>query len=239
MKYLIARFEGKAPSEIVLEKANEICGRVELPLFSPLPKNTQKLSPVLPRAIYDSDMPAVKERLADIKSMGITSLTVPNISVLPLCVGFVIHGDYPLNVCNSETLKALAEMGFKSVTISPETASSHLKSSPIPAEYIVYGRMPLMYTENCIIQNIRPCRKEKLCKSLLKDDTGAIFPMLREYKCRNIIYNSVPTWLLDKKINLSGHIMMFTTESDGEILQLFDAYIKEEKPKGKFTRGKG
>lgn len=239
---LIARFEGSAPIKQVLEKALEQCDRVELPLDTELPdtKHINKISLVLPRAVYDSDTDRVKELLQKAYSHGVRSLTVPNLGMLPLCGGFNLHGDYPLNVTNTHTAAVLKKLGFGGFTVSPEIKPGVIARKVNGAEYIVYGRTPLMYTENCIIRNIGQCKNQKRCYGTLKDKTGASFPIIREYGHRNIIYNSVPTYLIDKKTELgavSGHVLFFTSESGEEILRVLDSYAKQAAPKDAFTRG--
>ncbi len=234
---LVARFECKLPSLQVLNDALNLCDRVDVPLWCDLPEgiDTAKISAVLPRTVFDSDTKEIEHLLEKAKNKGITQLTVPNIGMLPLCKGFTLHGDYTLNVTNAKTAVALFDMGFESVTLSPEIVPKYTKN----AEYIVYGKAPLMHTETCIISNITKCNESGKCEAVLKDKTGACFPIMREYKHRNVIYNSVPTYLLDKKGKLNGlksHILFFTNENDREVLNIFRAYKEEESCDGPFTR---
>lgn len=79
------------------------------------------------------------------------------------------------------------------------------------AEAIVYGRLPLMITENCLVQNETGCRLDRQgpcvpedgpCRcgqpNVLVDRTGAAFPLLPAYGHRTEIQNSKPLYLADR-----------------------------------------
>lgn len=238
---LVLRFEGKSPSKELLDKVISVCDRLELPLWCDRPDVDYmgKLSLVLPRIVYDSDADLVKGLLKTAKDKGVTDITLPNIGMLPLCGGFTLHGDGNLNVSNSQTALYLIEQGLDSYVISPEIAPSGIAGRVYGGEYTVYGKATLMHTENCIIRNIKPCQNKADCKGMLKDKTGASFLVLREYRHRNSIYNSVPTYLLDKRDELgevTAHILSFTDEKDEEVIKIINAYKKQLPPQGAFTR---
>lgn len=237
---VVARFEGHMPTAKALEMALSVCDRVDLPLWLPLPQAAEpsKISLVLPRAVFDRDTVDIKKLIAQAYACGIRQLTVPNLGMLPLCDGFVVHGDYTLNVTNSVTARRLLSLGFDTVTISPEVMPGAITDTTDSAEYIVYGNAPLMHTETCIISNVSPC-KDGACHSVLKDKTGAEFPIMREYGHRNTVYNSVPTYLLDKRDNLKGislSVLMFTVESEKEVCDVLEAYQAGAIPKKPITR---
>lgn len=237
----VVRFEGKAPSEKLLKALIPRCDRIELPLWVKRPDIDygDKLSLVLPRAVYDSDTHNVKLMLQEAYNSGIRHITVPNIGMLPLCEGFTLHGDYPLNVTNTLTAKQLELLGFESCVISAEIAPKAIAHAVVGGEYVVYGKAPLMHTENCIIQNIGKCIDKTYCKGVLTDKTGARFAVLREYGHRNTIYNSVPTYLLDKRDELgevSSCVLFFTDEDEDRVIEILNAYEKGLSPNGVFTR---
>ena len=238
---LIARFEAKLPSKMVLKEAYSVCDRVDLPLWVNLPDyiDVSKTSLVLPRVVFDSDTDEIVRLLEIAKNKGITQLTVTNIGMLHLCKGFVIHGDYTLNVTNIPCAKRLTELGFSSLTISPELIPRQISKKIENTEYIVYGKAPLMHTETCIISNVQACNKQSYCSTTLNDKTGASFYVMREYNHRNTIYNSVPTYLIDKQKqleNVDGHILFFTDENETEMLNVIGCYKSSAPPTGAFTR---
>lgn len=237
----VARFEGHMPTAKALETALSVCDRVDLPLWLPLPQAAEpsKISLVLPRAVFDRDTDGIKKLIAQAYARGIRQLTVPGLGMLPLCDGFVIHGDYTLNVTNSVTARRLLSLGFDTVTVSPEVMPTAITDVTTDTEYIAYGNTPLMHTEACIISNASACTGGGTCHSVLKDKTGAEFPIMREYGHRNTLYNSVPTYLLDKRNNLKGVsslVLMFTVESEKEILEVLKAYQAEAMPQKPITR---
>lgn len=238
---LIARFEGGVPTEEILTYASERCGRIDVPIWQKLPQSVDasKISLVLPRAIYDRDIDDIKRLISQAYERGVRQLTVPNLGMLPLCGGFVLHGDYTLNVTNTLAAKRLLTLGLETLTISPEVMPGFISESVGCTEYIVYGRMPLMHTETCIVSNITPCKSAGKCKAVLKDKTGAEFLVLREYGHRNTVYNSVPTYLLDKRDklkNISGCALMFTDENENQIRDVLDAFETQAPPKAAVTR---
>ena len=62
---------------------------------------------------------------------------------------------------NSQTLKELKKLGVEGATASFELKFAQIRdlSKAIPMEAIVYGQLPLMITENCIIHNPTPARR--------------------------------------------------------------------------------
>ena len=87
---------------------------------------------------------------------------------------------------------------------------------------VAYGRLPLMTLEKCAIRDIAaltsPIEKCNFCGDgkfvPLKDRTGAEFLLRREYRHRNVLYNSVPVWMADKQSEIlrAGHFahLIFT-----------------------------
>ena len=122
----------------------------------------------------------------------------------------------------------------------------------IPAEAIVYGRLPLMITENCLVQNETGCRLSEAgavvpeqapcrCPNELQDRTGAKFPLLPAYGHRTEIQNSAPVWLADKpewkRCGLTYARLRFTTESPEDCADIYRAYLDGSPAPGPFTRG--
>ena len=111
----------------------------------------------------------------------------------------------------------------------------------LPAEAIVYGRLPLMITENCIIRNSVGCRCNQ--PNFLNDRTGASFPLLPAFGHRTEIQNSRTLWLADlpdwRRLGLRYARLRFTTETPEECVRVFRAYREsgESMPPERFTRG--
>ena len=206
-----------------------------------------KVALVMPRVILDTERPEIIRMLGDVRQFGIDSLVSGNIGhvLMGLQEGFKVRGDFGLNVTNSETLKVLKDMGLETATVSFEMMLSQIRdiSKCIDTEMITYGRLPLMVTENCIIKNANDrCACEQT--NLLEDRKGAAFPVLKEFGCRNGIYNSNKLYLGDKqrdfkRIGLRWYRLAFTTENPRECYQVAERYMEDEsffEPSG-YTRG--
>ncbi len=115
----------------------------------------------------------------------------------------------------------------------------------LPAEAIVYGRLPLMITENCLIQNTVGCRCDRLAEgrppNFLNDRTGASFPLLPAFGHRTEIQNSRPLYLADRpdwrRLGLRYARLRFTTESPEACAEVYRSYLDRAAPSGEFTRG--
>lgn len=200
----------------------------------------------LPRIIFESEKEEVSALLHAAGEMGIKEALIGNPGHLQYVksLGFEARGDFGLNILNSQSVKALKDLGFKSTTLSFELRMEQIRdiSKAIDSELIVYGRLPLMLTENCIIKSsMGVCTCDNF--SGLKDRQGAAFPVVPEYKCRNVVLNSKKLFLADKKeetaaLGLWGERLMFTTENAVECVAVMKRYLEQgDYEPGIYTRG--
>lgn len=201
---------------------------------------------VLPRIINDNQVPEVMQMLRGIYAQGIREALVGNIGHVMLArkAGFTVRGDFGLNLFNSYTADVLHDVGMESVTASFEMRMAQIRDlkKPVNTEMIVYGRMPAMVSEQCIIKNSSG-RCSCQTPAQLSDRMGSVFPVVHEYGCRNVIYNAHKLFLADKKndylkAGLWGIRLMFTTESPHECVEIAKSYqgTSEYRPNG-LTRG--
>jgi putative protease len=228
---LVLRFEGDVINRGILNKAR----RIEVPLWKEslwegLLEYKDRLSLILPGFIFDSKIDNIKRLIKKAKDAGITRLTLPNLTFISLCDGFKLHGDFQNNCLTQRAAGVLYALGFETVCASPEAKTASWEN----AEKIIYGNIPLMNTRNCVIKNCSSCVNGK--SFYLTDRTGAAFPVFCGYEHSNIIYNSVPLWLLDRPVGCSP-VIIFTTESQKRQAEIIDAFEKKKAPEGKFTRG--
>ena len=193
------------------------------------------------------------ERAGD---LGVTGAALGNIGHLPLVrdTGLRLYGDFGLNVFNARSLDYLRGKGLESACVSFELRFVQIRDMQkiLPAEAIVYGRLPLMITENCLVQNRAGCRRDRQgalvpadgpCRlpHELRDRTGAAFPLLPAYGHRTEIQNSRPLWLADrpdyKRLGLAYARLRFTTETPEECARVFRGYLDGSAAPGEFTRG--
>ncbi len=201
---------------------------------------------VLPRVINDSQYQEVAEILKGIYDQGVREALVGNIGHVMLVrrLGFTVRGDFGLNMFNSYTCEVLHDVGLESATASFEMRMAQIRDmkKPVHTEMIVYGRMPAMVTEQCIIKNSSG-RCSCQTPGQLTDRMGSVFPVVHEYGCRNVIYNAHKLFLADRKedylnAGLWGVRLMFTTESPHECVEVAKSYagLSEYRPNG-MTRG--
>ena len=214
-----------------------------LAAFTALPEADTQWCAVLPRVWRDRDEAELRRWLDHAKSLGVTAVLAGNIGHLSLVrdMGFAVYGDYGLNVFNGRSLDYLRKKGLSSACLSFELRFAQLRDLPkcLPAEAIVYGRLPLMITENCLIENAGACRCDR--PNFLTDRTGAAFPLLPAYGHRTEIQNSRVLWLADRpeyrRLGLSFARLRFTTETPEECLRVFRDYQAGAAASGEFTRG--
>ena len=222
--------------------------RVYVPLellaaFTALPEADTEWCAILPRVWRDRDEAELRRWLDHAKALGVTAVLAGNIGHLSLVrdTGLAVYGDYGLNVFNGRALDYLRKKGLSSACLSFELRFAQLRDLPkcLPAEAIVYGRLPLMITENCLIENAGACRCDR--PNFLTDRTGAAFPLLPAYGHRTEIQNSRVLWLADRpeyrRLGLSFARLRFTTETPEECLRVFRDYQAGAAASGEFTRG--
>ena len=175
-----------------------------------------------------------------------TEAVVGNLGHVALCrqLGFAVRGDFGLNVYNTHSLEVLRTAGMISATASFEMRISQIRDlvKPLDTEMIVYGRLPAMVSDQCIIR-ISAGRCNCQNNPQLADRHGSVFPVIREFGCRNVVLNAHRLFLADKRadyenIGLWGVRLMFTTESPRECVLTARAYLGEnDYPATNITRG--
>jgi putative protease len=201
---------------------------------------------VLPRICTDRELPQLERDLIALRELGVAEALAGTWGAVRRAqrLGFQVRGDYGLGVYNSQALKELKRLGLLSATASFEMKLPQIRdlSKAIPTEFIAYGRLPLMITENCIVYN--HCGRHT-CNNvnLLTDRKGERFPVVKAWGCRNEILNSKKLFLADKrkdwqKLGLWGARLMFTTENAIECAQVLERYLDQGKYQpNDFTRG--
>lgn len=228
----------------------------EIAEMGTLPAFSGEWQAILPRIWRDRDEEKLRELLKTAGNAGVSALLLGNLGHFPLVrdLDFTLRGDYGLNAFNSRSLAFLQAEGLASCCLSFELKGAQVRflRLPLPAEAIVYGRLPLMVTENCLVQNGKGCRLDAQgpavpgrapCREghVLTDRTGASFPILGVWGHRSELQNSLPLWLADrqdwKRMGLAAARLRFTTETAEEAAQILHAYQTGAQPPKKFTRG--
>ena len=201
---------------------------------------------LMPRICWDRELPGLDKALDTLKGLGVTQAMAGTLDGVRRARerGFAVRGDFGLGVYNSQTLKELKRLGLVSATASFELKLAQIRdlSKAIPLEAIVYGHLPVMITENCIIHNHTGAHN---CtgRERLVDRKGETFPVVKAFGCRNEILNGKTLFLADKagdyqRLGLWAVRLMFTTESPEECVQVLDRYQGKGRYKpGEMTRG--
>ena len=207
-----------------------------------------QLAAILPRVIWSGELAPVARQLRTVYEMGVRQVLAGNLGQLHIAraAGFAVRGDFGLNIVNSRAMRYLREQGLDSQLLSFELTLPQIRdiSKAVPAELLIYGRLPLMLMENCVMKNrtgICACQTGTV---RLVDRVGEEFPIVKDPgTCRNVLLNGKKLYLLDKKGALRGMglwalRLQFTTENPGEIDKvLMDYQGRAVFDAGSYTRG--
>ena len=206
---------------------------------------------VLPRIITDSELVEVSHLLKKVCDFGVKEALIGNLGHIRLArmAGLGIRADFGMNLFNSYALSMAQDMGFLSATASFELRLQQIRDliKPIDTEMIVYGRLPLMISDQCAVKNTYG---KCICDQhiTLSDRKGSRLPIVREFGCRNVILNAHRLYLADKhkdyeRLGLWGARLMFTTESPRECEDIaasycgFSDYKPNDATRGLYYRG--
>ena len=189
---------------------------------------------VLPRIIHDGEMTKITNDLRVLQDQGISDVLAGNLGhLIPLReLGMNIRGDFGLNLYNSAAVNTARELELASATLSFEMTLPQIRdvSKGVPCELLVYGRMPLMVTENCLIKGRTGECTCHLSPAKLQDKTGAEFPVIKDCgTCRSVLLNGKKLYWLDRqddlaKLGLWATRLYFTTENPREVDQILAAW---------------
>ena len=183
---------------------------------------------VLPRIITDQQSEEVYQALTTLFDQGVREALVGNLGHIYLArkAGMKVRGDFGLNAFNSLTLDVLKDAGLLSTTASFELRLSQIRDlqKPLDTEIIVYGRLPLMISEQSLVKSAGQDTAQ------LADRMGSVFPVARDYGDRSVIYNAHKLYLADKKEDLYatgawGLRLLFTNESPRECVEVAKGHL--------------
>ena len=206
-----------------------------------------ELCAVLPRIFRTADETPLRQLLEQHPEA--SAVAIGNLGHLPIARGLnrTLRGDFGLNIFNSRALLFWQGQELASATVSFELRWQQVRDlrKYLPCEAIIYGRLPLMVTENCVTRCSVGCTHG--AGSVLTDRTGARFPVLCGYGCRCEIQNSKTLFLADKpemrRCGLTYGRLRFTTETPEQCVQVLQRYqnggnwTPEDLTRGLFYRG--
>ncbi len=203
---------------------------------------------ILPRVVKDSEQADLESQLRSLMTFGIKDVLIGNLGQLAMVKdrGFTAIGDFGINIYNSMSVLVAKVLGFDSLTASFEMTTPQIRdlAKAVPMEMIIYGRLPLMLTENCLIRNrtgVCACQHGNV---KLIDRKGEELRVVRDGNtCRSVILNGKKLYLLDRKqdlgkLGLWALRLSFTTENAVEVDGVLAAWQGEALfDPGSCTRG--
>ena len=199
-----------------------------------------KVGVIIPAVVTDTEREAVAQMIKIAADKGAKFALAGNLGHLELAkaYGLEVRGDFRLNVFNGAAAKALEAMGINEFISSPELTLAQTRD--IGGSAVVYGRIPLMTVEKCVIREVADCNACAAGKATLTDRKGIKFPVFREAEHRNVIYNSFPTYMADREDELTKNRIfsrhfIFSDETPSQVDGVIRRY-KERTPPSDNTR---
>ncbi len=200
-----------------------------------------------PPVIPDDEETAVLKQLEQAKARGATHALCGNPAQVRYAreAGLAVLGDFRLNITNRHAAAYWAKHGAEDVVLSPELTAPQMRD--IGGRAIVYGRIPLMLTERCYASADGTCNGcgEACDHAELTDRRGVKFPVMRVPEHRNLILNSLPTYMGDHRALIPQGVrahLIFSCENEArceEVLMAWKAGLPLNEPVRRFTKPQG
>lgn len=197
-----------------------------------------KIAAELPRIIY-SGGDKLRESLKIAREAGVRHAVAGGLGAVYTAreLGFIVHGDWFLNIANSSAIEEYANLGLVDVTLSVELTQKQIRSlgGRLPRGIVACGRLPLMASRNCPLGECAGCKSG----GFLTDRLGKQFPVV----CGNgvsEVLNSAPLWLADRlgeSWNADFFTLWFTIEDPHACSEIFESYRQGAAAPAGITRG--
>ena len=192
---------------------------------------------VLPRIVHDGEFAKLRQDLLTVKALGVEEALIGNVGLLlPVreC-GLRTRGDFGLNLFNSGSMNTARDLQLRSACISFEMTLPQIRdvSKAVPTEMLIYGRLPLMVTENCLIKGKTGACTCNVAPAKLTDKIGAQFPIIKDGRaCRSVLLNGKKLYWLDRqedltRLGLWAKRIYFTTENPKEVDRILSDWENE------------
>ena len=251
----------------ITKKAEEYFDVRYLPLFT-FRKGSGANGVILPPVVFDDRRDAVRDALRSAIADGARYVLVTNLGQVILLREILgefpentvtLTGDLRLGLLSKESLRHLRSVGLDRAILSPELTLPRMRDIGGATEAVVYGRLPLMLLEKCVNIGKGGKKNGSACVTCMKNHEGACdgcadipsarlvdrrqveFPVLREWEHRNVVYNSVPTYMADRladlvRARITAHHYIFSVETPEEIDRVIRAYTRGEAPREQVRR---
>lgn len=191
-----------------------------------VPRETT-LCAVCPRLLPDADYAAIEQLLKSVYARGVRQALCSDYGQIGLLkrLGFAIRWDAIHGVKTDSDAFFWSDAGFLSAACAMTLSLGQIQklAKPLPMEAVVYGRLPLLLTNDCLIrERSGVCACDGATVKLIDRD-GSEFPLMAENgACRNLVLSGRKLYLLDKqpeleRLGLWAVRLQFTTEHPGEV----------------------
>ena len=178
-----------------------------------------------------------------IKNFNIEGFVISNLSELewlPKSLKLKLVGNHTLNVCNTQTLEELHGFGLERITLSPELSkiSNQVLENP-DLEAIVYGRLPVMTLNYCLLGKSNHCYPtcNKACQEdnyFLRDRMNLDFPIVPDNtQTVTTIYNSKITSILPSQTPANTYRIDILDENLEQINNIIRDVRADKRQEGK------
>lgn len=201
-----------------------------------------KLIVSLPRLTFGDDQKQLSSQLDEIKNCGINHVSTGNLGGLGLArkLGFIVHGEFGLNIANTASIEEYERLGLADCVVSYELSLPRARDlgGDLSRGFIAYGHLPLMVTRNCPI-NQSGCKN---CNQngKLSDRRGESFPVYCTAHNYSEILNGKALYLAERMDEFRGFdfgLLYFTPESPSEVNDIIYQYTEGFSKKDDITRG--
>lgn len=209
----------------------------------------EKIVIVPPSIIGENEQRDVFEKIDKLLSAGFYAVLAMNIALVERFKKYRIIAGLRLNIFNSYALEFCKKCQAIYAELSPELSLRQIRElkKSLPVQAMVYGRLPIMMTENCVIKNGAGCP----CKGngTITDRLGMKFPVIKDGNlCRNIILNCKKTFMafdMEKIKNAGVNFfrLYFTDEEPEECVKISESFLSntgyrpEDFTSGHFVKG--
>lgn len=236
---------GKAPVRTFCRTSEQAVSANELSEYLVIPEKiiTENLLDIIPaekiivsppRFIVDEDKLIL--RLAELKKLGLNHLICHTLDSIAVGknLGFRLHGNFTLNVFNSFSAEYLHNIGLEDCIFSVEATVSQFRQlkTEIPMGAVIYGRLPLMLTRNCPIDNEIGCKQ---CTGCIIDRTARKLPVVCSKDYVEILNPDI-LYVADK-IKEFSNISFTAVLLHDENAEQTKSAVAGVKPSGNITRG--
>ncbi|HOO75127.1 MAG TPA: U32 family peptidase [Tepiditoga sp.] len=222
----LSAFEGENIDEIYFYDTDNLSRAYEFGI-----KNNIKIIPALGNIAGDNEIESFEKKLENFDKIVVGNTGLYNFYKNKKD----IITDYTFNIFDDESLRCYNNASV--INLSPELTLGEAEKisefSDIKTEIMVYGYIPVMTSEYCVITSVLGTGEKKcgMCKKnvyTLKDRRDFEFPVITDSGCRMHILNSKPLIASEyiSEIKYTDYIrLFFTIESPEEIKEIYKTFV--------------